>query len=295
MISQEPSRFSLLYLERGQPTRDSVRFRNRLAAFFSESLSNHFNLPVTKLYEIETGAKVPSYGYGSVFADVFRKAELRDVLDAITIVYRVISAKQDRRSALAWLEFVARAMREENLGHKVDARCIVHYYVDQEFERNRAATVAVLERPEFAATKAAFEDAYRHLDAIPRDTKAAVRSMFEALEILARLIVPGAKNLNRWLAQNTLKKNCLAVTDGDTVEQEVLSRLFDGMAEWIDAIHNYRHGQASREPIAPSEDLAVFVLSTGSAYLRQLAIYAICASSSDNALPDYATTPIAQD
>lgn len=274
MNTQEPSRFSLLYLERGQPTRDSTRFRNRLAAFFEQHIDNAFGYEVKRLYEMETGAKVPWHGMTWVFADVFRKAELRDVFDAITMVFRAALAKQDRRSASAWLGFVERAMREENVGNTVDGQCIVHYHVDQEFERNRAATVAALERPELAAVRAAFEDAYRHLDSDPRDTKAAVRSMFEALEILSRSLVPEAKNLNRWLVKNTLRQKCLAVAAADAIEQKVTSGLFDGMAEWVEAIHNYRHGQAEQEPVAPSEDLAVHILSTGSAYLRQLAIFA---------------------
>lgn len=256
-------RFSQLYLERGVPTRDSARFRNRLAAFFSENLSQRYNFPAKQLYERETGSVVRFRGQAWIFADVFRDAELRDVLDAVTVFYRVVLSAHDRGAAAAWLAFTTRAMREENVGYTVDQYCVAHFHVDQEFERNRAATVAVLQLPQFLAVRAAFEDAYRHLDSMPCDTKAAVRSIFEALEILARSIVPEAKNLNRWLAENTLKHKCLIAAGGDAVEQKVLAGIFDGLADWVDALHNYRHGQAAEEPVAPSEELAIHVLASG--------------------------------
>lgn len=274
MSNQESQRFSLLYLERGNPTRDSTRLRNRLAAYFWEHIHARYNFSSKQLYEAETGAVVPHRGQSWIFADVFREAELRDVLDAITIVYRVIWTAHDRAVALNWSKFVSRAMREENVGYTVDSACTVHFHVDQEFERNRSATLSVLQLPQFGAIRTAFEDSYRHLDALPRDPKAAVRSMFEAMEILARLIVPEAKNLNKWLAENTLKQKCLSAAGGDVVEQKVLAGMFDGLADWVEALHNYRHGQAVEEPVAPSEELAVHVLATGSAYLRQIATFA---------------------
>ncbi len=273
--SQDHLRFSQLYLERGVPTRDSTRFRNRLAAFFSENLRERFNFPAKQLYERETGSIVKFRGQAWIFSDVFREAELRDVLDAVTVVYRVILADREPRAAAAWLAFTSRVMREENVGYSVDNNCVAHFHVDQEFERNRAATVAVLQLPQFAAVRAAFDDAYRHLDSLPRDTKASARSMFEAIEVLTRLIVPNAQNLNRWLVENTLKQKCLAVSGGDATEQKVLSFMFDSLADWVDGLHNYRHGQAVESPVAPSEELTVHVLATGSAYLRQLATYAI--------------------
>ena len=46
--------------------------------------------------------------------------------------------------------------------------------------------------------------------------------------------------------------------------------LINSMADWVDALHNYRHGQASDEPIAPSEELTIHIISTGSSYIRWL-------------------------
>ena len=50
----------------------------------------------------------------------------------------------------------------------------------------------------------------------------------------------------------------------------MVAGLFDGFADWVDALHNYRHGQPSKQPVAPSEEVAIYVLSSGSAFLRWL-------------------------
>lgn len=268
-------RFSQIYLERGQATRDSQRFRNRIAAYFSDRLSQDYNSTVIHEYERETGAKCKWRGTIRLFSEELRDAELRDVLDGITIVHRILSRNRYTHLDTAWRDFVSRAMREENIGYRVDVNCVVHYHVDEDFERIRSATVKVLEAPGFAGVLAAFEDAHRHLDADPPDTKASVRSMFESLEVLARLIVPDTKNLHRKLVESTLKQKCLEVADKDPVEQKVLSGVFDGLADWVDSLHNYRHGQPHEHAVAPSEELAVLVLSSGAAYLRQIATYAL--------------------
>ena len=270
MSALNRDRFSLIYLEQGAPTRDSERFRNRLAAFYASEIASTHGSAVVDEFERETGAIVPGRGSPRFFVKVIREGELRDVLDAITIVYRVLQARfsPDRNN---WLNFVARAMRETNVGYSIDENGIVRFRVDEEFERNRTSAVAVLDRPQFVAAKSALDDAYRHLDSDPMDTKAAVRSMFESLEILARQIVPAAKNLNKNLVQNTLKQKFIFEGRYDATEQDILSKLFDGMAQWVDGMHLYRHGQNSSTPVAPSVDSSILILSIGAAYVRQLA------------------------
>jgi hypothetical protein len=233
------------------------------------------------IFARETGASVP-YAHGvASFPDVFRKLDMRDVLDAISLVYAAIQhrdlhgvLRDPAVSARNWKEFVARAMREENIGYCVDDECVVHYHVDEEFERSRSATVAVLSLPKFANALSAHEDAYGHLDRTPPDTKAAVRSIFEAVEVIAKLILPSAQNLNKKMASDALKVACKAVAAQDVTEQACLDQMFLSLGEWINGVHLYRHGQGSHEPVAPSEELAIHTLSTGSAFARTLAVYA---------------------
>ena len=149
------------------------------------------------------------------------------------------------------------------------SRAEVHYLVDEEFERNRASTLAVLDQRRYAGVRAAIEDAYRHMDSNPADTKAAVRSVFEALEILVKQMVK-TSNLNKWVVENRLKERCLALYAGNPVGATVVGGLFDSLALWVDALHNYRHGQVDDEPVAPDESLCVHIISVCSSYIRWL-------------------------
>jgi hypothetical protein len=266
---EEGKRFSQVYLERGAPLRDSQRFRNRLAAYYLQRLSREHELKIVRIIEAETGVQLIFSGYHPNVTGFLQQAELRDVLDSITLIYQVINDAGYRTDAENWKTFVARTLREENLGYRLDSKCGVHYFVDEEFERNRFSTLQTLDNPKYSGVRDAYEAAYRHMDSDPPDTKASVRSMFESLEILVRLMVT-TKNLNRWIVENTLKEKCLELYAAEPTAARVVSELLDGFADWVNGLHNYRHGQPSEQPVAPSEEVAVYVLSSGSAFLRWL-------------------------
>lgn len=269
MVDKSFPRFSQLYLDKGPLTRDSARFRNRLSAYFVDRFHTHYNGLACELFEKETGAKVPRRGVSAAFSNVFLEAELRDVLDAVSIVFQVIKSRNDNFSSRDWVVFVERCMREENLAFRVDSEGTVHFYEDQEFEANRISTLALLDKPEYLSIKNAFESAYRYMDSTPPDTKAAIRSIFESIEVFARTLVPSTKNLNKSLVKNQLKDLCTAISK-DEIEKKVMNGMLDGFAEWVDAAHNYRHGQPTESPVTPSRDLTIYMLSTGSAFLRLL-------------------------
>jgi len=107
------------------------------------------------------------------------------------------------------------------------------------------------------------------LDEHPPNTKFAVRSIFEAIEILARLMDSPSKNLNAFQVKNKLLPIALSQTT-DAIEQQSTKHLFDGLADWVDAMHPYRHGQGLPDPVEPSIQFAVYALSTGAAALRML-------------------------
>jgi hypothetical protein len=85
------------------------------------------------------------------FNQFFTGSPIELVLSAITLVWRYLKAnhqqpvtRQDRSigyiypKASAWRDFVNRSLREENVGYVADAECGIHFFVDEEFERNRA-------------------------------------------------------------------------------------------------------------------------------------------------------------
>jgi len=265
----EGQRFSLIYLERKEPVRDSQRFKNRLSAYYWEYLHEHYDKAIVKIIQKETGAEIPFTVVSYSVSDFFKKNEFRDILDSITLIYRAVLASGSKQSAEHWKQFVEKAMKEENLGYRLDTKCGVHYLVDEEFERNRFSTLSILDDPKYNAVRAAYEDSYRYMDNYPIDTKAAVRSIFESIEILVKQMVE-TKNLNRWIVENTLKEKCIKLFDSDPIATKVVTEMFSGFAHWVDGLHNYRHGQAEEEPVSPSEDFTVYALSSGSAFLRWL-------------------------
>ncbi|MBI5184651.1 MAG: hypothetical protein HZA01_02860, partial [Nitrospinae bacterium] len=121
----------------------------------------------------------------------------------------------------------------------------------------------------YAAVRTAFEHAFEELDATQPHTKDAVRSIFESLEILVKQMVD-TQNLNEWIVKNSLKDKALNAYGNDPAAKDSIGKMFDGFAQWVNSIHNYRHGQEGPEPVAPSIEFAVYALSSGAAFLRWL-------------------------
>ena len=197
------TRFSQIYLERGEPVKDSERFRRRLCGYYIRNLHHAMNEALSRYAEERLGIVI---GYTPKHTELFFiRADIRDILDIVTFIY-AFSLHLERqhfsttRFAQLWHDHVSLALKEENMGYRLDDSGVVHYHIDEEFERNRVSTIAALGDVRYTSVLEAYNSAYRHMDH-PMDTKAAVRSMFEALEILAKKMVD-TSNLNKWLLEN---------------------------------------------------------------------------------------------
>ena len=271
-------RFSLTYVERGSAERDTQRFRRRLETRFAALADRDFGDAFGRYLVAETGADVyQSAGYYWP-SKVFQKGEIRVVLDAITCFYAFLVVRNYAGRASAWQAFVARCLDEENMGYRLDEKCGVHYHVDAAFEANRISTIAVLAHQMFANARSNFEDACRHMDGDPRDTKAAVRSMFEAAEVLGKQLCPGVQQLRGRMIEDVMKPRVAALVANDSTEQAVWSGMLVGMVDWVNAMHNYRHGQPGPDPVAPSDELAIFIMNSGTTYVRALASWTLKAA-----------------
>ena len=265
-------RFSHVYIARGTPTKDSQRFRVRLGAFCKQFL-NSYGTDFATAISRELGVDVPFVGMYRSISRFLLEAELRDVLDAITLIWRVLRQQRLERLANRWLQFVERTLKEENLGYRVDEAAGLHYFVDEEFERNRFATLQCLADPRYTAVAAEFENAYQKLDQDPADTKGAVRAVFEAVEILGKLMV-GENRMSR-LTTHEINTHVRPIVESvyqrDAVALIAANKFLDGLIDWVSSIHEYRHGQEVEEPAPPPLGLAVAMVSAGATYLRWLA------------------------
>ncbi|MGJ7498205.1 hypothetical protein ACSFA8_24490 [Variovorax sp. RT4R15] len=255
-------------MERAAPRGDSPRFRIRLSAAFP--VLDGPRAEVRQRLRLEAGIVVPISQWGPRWDEFYTGGPMEEVLTAITITFDVLRRQVGARPAEIYRTLVERALAEEHIGFRIDQGGVIHYAVDEVFEGTRAATLASLDDPVLAVARTCYEAVFQHLDRHPPDTKTAVRSMFEALEVVARQLNPTARNLHENLCRNQLKDQYLAGSGGDAVERRVWEGMFEGMARWVNAMQEYRHGQVDNLA-PPTEEFAVYVLSSGSAYLRLLA------------------------
>lgn len=261
--------FSRSYLDRGKPLRDSDRLRRRLLAYFQNMLEEHW-ADLSLALEVNSGADMNDFSNAPRF---FLRAEIRDILDAITYVYRIACGTFEAEDGARWLTFVRGAFAVENVGYRVDDHGGVHLLVDGEFERSRVATITALGRPRYRAVLKEFEEAHRALDRDPADGKASIRLSFEAVEILFKLLCGAAKpaRLGKSESRDHLVPIVRRLYPGDQTAQRAAIKLCGGFGEWIEAAHFYRHGQGIEEPMPPPLDLAIALVSSGADWLRWLA------------------------
>ena len=265
-------RFSHLYIERVAPIPDSVRVRVRLAQFLNEYGYDHCQTFRAMLIK-ELGVALPTKASGgSWIAMFFKDAEVRDVLDAVTIMYSTFQERNKWGPEIPkeWKKFVDRVFKEGNLAYTVDDECGVHPLVDREFERNIATAIAGLGAARYEAARTAFEASERKLEQTPADTKGAIRDTFEAAETLTKLIIGSGKALTASFVKGELEPRLQKLYSVDPVATMVAARMAQSFADWVDAAHPYRHGQNSEEPVRPPEELAVLLVSQGASFVRWL-------------------------
>jgi len=265
----EGKRFSQVYIDKGTSVSDSVRMRNRISAVYWNLLHSDRD-DIVEIIHRETGTKVPFWGSSSDLTHFIENCEIRDLLDSITLIFQYFLVSKQPTKAEQWHGFVSRVFKEENVGYRLDEKGGVHFYIDEEFERNRSTVITVLTSQ--PAVKEAVERAYSFLDQDPPDTASAVRSIFEALEILYKHIVKaeGKDRLNSMGVQKKLRPILQQSLVNNQVASKAVDHLMDGLCDWIDAGHMYRHGQKLEEPSPPPLDYAVLFISQGSSYLRYL-------------------------
>jgi hypothetical protein len=93
-----------------------------------------------------------------------KRANLDEVLTSITVVIHAATEGSYRAWVGRFREAVGLAMREENLGLRIDHQAVIHYAVDEDFDSARLATLAILNAAGLAASRTAYEDAFRYMD-----------------------------------------------------------------------------------------------------------------------------------
>ena len=278
-------RFSQIYLERPKDLEDSSRMRKRISSYYEQKIhfktfasysKNHDTTRYDKLVKIlieeELGISVPYFSSSGIFYKtdaLMQTCELRDFLDIIFVINTAILKNNNLSLSKEWISFVERVFREEGASYTIDANGAIHFYPDEEFKINKQSTLSALSDPRYEQALKIYENAYSALSVGKKDTRTAVKDIFEAVETIAKLIDSRIKRLRATEVDKILKPLLeRSITDPD--ERSFVRTMFSSLEEWVNAHHIYRHGQKKEKHTPPSLETAILSLSCGSAYLRAL-------------------------
>lgn len=264
--------YSSLYLEKKSPEIDSQRFRTRLGYYLDSELpyDSEIKYEIAKLIKLRTGIQVNSSSNGysrTYYFEKFIKAlSLEDMLDIITLLYRILPRQLKR----AYLDFVALALQQENLAYIVDEKCGVHPLIDSEYQKDKQVTIRGLEASRFESAYVAFQKSNDFLTATQPDFKNAIKSVFECAEVVFKTTF-GTQNLAKHPIQRVMQPDLENIYSRDPTALIVAKRLSEALINWVDACHNYRHGQSEGlQAPQPPNDIAITLISTGSSMIRWL-------------------------
>ena len=260
--------YSELYLRPQSLQDDSARMRTQIAAAFDAHIDfkNEEDDKVANLLRRTTGTSLPSGSYGIYWSNFFEKGEIRDILDLITCVHYVLRGPR----AAKWHTDIQFVFDRQNMKYMFGDDGAVRLRVDEAFETGRQTVIAALNLPRYGAAKAAFEAGYKLLSATSPDGKHAVRDIFEAIEIVFKLMFPETNRIGAPELGSHLKPLIETRYAADAPARKSALRLLDQLKEWVAAAQFYRHGQGQEEPNQPPLELAVLLMSSGASHLRWL-------------------------
>jgi hypothetical protein len=263
------SRYSQLYIDQTNPLPDSARARRRLGKLMERTTNDETTPELRNFMERELGVAVKAR-YPFEWVTFCEKCEIRDFLDCLSLANTFFVKKGQSAGARIWQQEARRIFLEERLAYEIDEGCVVHPAVDQEFQRNRRATVAGLQQARYSNSLAAFERVSDELATQPPNGKEAWRSIFGAIEGLFRLMFPSAPQLNAGAIETHLTALIQRIHAGDAVALRAANKQTASFKDWVDSSHNYRHEQGSEEQAQPPVDLAILAISNGTSFLRWL-------------------------
>lgn len=260
--------FSELYLRPSALQEDSARVRVQLEAAFRVhvDVANGEDDKVATLLRRITGVALPTRLYDVDWEEFFYKGDIRDILDLVTCVYKVLNESRSDK----WLRDVQFCFDRQNMKYAVGKDGVVRLRIDESYEINRQSTISALDIPRYGAAKEAFESGSKSLSANSPDGKHAIRDVFEAVEVVFKLMFPNAMRIGAQELGSYLRPLIEVRYASDAPARESALRLLSQLREWVAAAQYYRHGQGQEEPNQPPLEIAVVLLSSGAAHLRWL-------------------------
>lgn len=258
--------FSKLYLAPPPVAVDSPKARSRIGGYCS---ALHFRAidAIRETIDQELGIHIVSGSRIPNIRRFFDVCEHPDFLDALTHVVSALQKNEYWQEAHDCRAFISRVLAEQNLPYRLGDDDCIHPLVDSAFERERASILMALSAVSFPAARNSLQLAFDSLKPDGTGTHDAVRHCFDAVENVFKATFPekllGAVEIKRWIEPIIAKKY-----EGRAANAGL--RLVAAFKEYVNAMHQYRHADGEPAPTPPPIDLAVLLLSQGTANLRWL-------------------------
>lgn len=262
--------FTEVYGDKGDPKGDDPRFRVQVSALVDQVLYSYsMQSKLAGVIRLRLGLEIPT-GYECYLFDKWVKSvALDDLFNVITLIAIFLRNTRDQEK---WLKGIGNALAQRNLNYEIDNRGGIHPLVDTVFQHAKRLTLAGLVGAEFAAAHEELEKAYDFLtQRDDPDTKMAVVNIFLAAENVFKLVFDTNASLDEAIARRNIQaliQKLYASKDGATLRSAASTA--ESFAKWVNACHPYRHGHSEVETIAPPQELAITLVTTGSDFIRWL-------------------------
>jgi hypothetical protein len=253
------------YLRPVQKLNDSMRARRRIYRL-DNALHYTFSSDFVALVQSELGISFPFIGDEYDHERYWTRCDVHDFLDSITLLYLVSPTRTET------LAEMRRIFTEEHLRFRIDDQGGVHYLVDEQFERNVAATLDGLGPARFKAARDALEQALESMSGATPSGKSLIRGVFEAVEsaFLARIQSANANRLNDQSINSHLRPILEARYANVPDSDDKINRVLELLMSWVRTAHPFRHGVPFDQIHEAPLDYAILLADQGMAFLRHI-------------------------
>lgn len=277
-------RFSLVYLVRREPEKDSKKARFRLAKLAERSCpparsgrhgtSFDYDKHAQESIESELGIQFATRSTAGTLIRswewYFNKVSVTEMLDTITVVAASLQdeyVQNDRPGT--FLAEARRILKEENLAYEIDQSGGVHPLVDATFSASMESAISGMENPRYAASAGCLDRIDGYLLQDPQDFIGAIRAVFGACENTFKLMY-GVPRLDSKTAGERIGGDQQRLYKEQPTLQSASAKTLEAFKQWVNAAHFYRHEQGVEESNQPTPEVAILLISQGLSFVRWL-------------------------
>ncbi|MFY0619117.1 hypothetical protein [Shimia sp.] len=207
--------------------------------------------------------------------DCFKNARIQKVLSAPSVIYFFLTLNAGRKAYLAndFRDNINRIFVEESAAYYADDVCVVHPKPDEAHRLIHLRTIKGLSGGDFEAARGHIAKSDECILQDPPDWENSIYQTFKAAENIFKQLTDDSQ-----LNSAKLDKRFKPILDGKMNEatgrdKRAANRAYNGLKEWVQAAHEYRHDAGDAAVVQPSEELALVLISEGYGFVRWMASF----------------------